>query len=701
MQINQPATKILTIGSVILLFFHGVNAPYWINAFLTVFLLIIGGREYGRKLLPNKNRVIQTIWGGITGIAIITLIRGAIFYIGGNANDWGQTLPTIITGIMSAIGLMFFPGQNQKSKKEIRDHQPIIIKVLGIIFPIISILIFCAITYLAYKSGTTESIRTPWPLMPEWTLPLIALQWMLLLAGTWLYKHPAINGIQLGATIGSITTLTPLLYRIGYGFDGFLHIAGERILLQTGTLSPKPMYYMGQYLFTTWLAPLFEIDISIIDRWLVPIASAILIPLALIAIINTSKNRTSTILASAVLIPLSAFVTTTPHGFAMILAISAIILAIGIPQKTIHPALPIILASWCVLTHPLVGLPILGTIIAITLADWKGMVGKILSIIIAILAGLSIPVVFGLSAMIGASGGVEFDLSAILNISAWKPLLESWLPWVQNRYALWPETSVWIEKLLPIAILLLALRGRLESLLTRQKTGPWLTASITTWLAACTLSIAGDFGFLIDYERGNYTQRLFVIALLLLLPLAIPELSRRFEAMKNGSRFSLVAVIVTIGITGSAISYAALPRHDAVTASRGWSVGLSDIEAVHYIDEDANKQNYTVLANQSVSAAAIRSFGFKRYNQDIFYYPIPTGGKLYEIFLEASYEDPSRKLMQKAGELGGSDIVYFVVNDYWWKADELIEKARLTADRVYDIGDGKVTVFRYDVESGE
>ena len=31
---------------------------------------------------------------------------------------------------------------------------------------------------------------------------------------------------------------------------------------------------------------------------------------------------------------------------------------------------------------------------------------------------------------------------------------------------------------------------------------------------------------------------------------------------------------------------------------------------------------------------AVREFGFKRYVDDVFYYPIPTGGPLYEQFLQ-------------------------------------------------------------------
>ena len=96
----------------------------------------------------------------------------------------------------------------------------------------------------------------------------------------------------------------------------------------------------------------------------------------------------------------------------------------------------------------------------------------------------------------------------------------------------------------------------------------------------------------------------------------------------------MLAFVVAIG---TALSYNALPRHDALVTGRGWSTGAADQEAVKLIEYDADGKPYTVLANQSVSAAAVDLLGFKRYSTtndgDVFFYPIPTGGPLYETFL--------------------------------------------------------------------
>ena len=59
--------------------------------------------------------------------------------------------------------------------------------------------------------------------------------------------------------------------------------------------------------------------------------------------------------------------------------------------------------------------------------------------------------------------------------------------------------------------------------------------------------------------------------------------------------------------------YLSYPRFDHYHNSRGFSVGRADINAVRWINDHAENDDYIVLANQQVSAAAIREFGFKKY----------------------------------------------------------------------------------------
>lgn len=670
-----------------------------ITTFLTLFAVATLGYFLGPNLLSDRSRILTTIWGTLGIIMLFILIRSLWFYAGGLLDSWGDIWTLAITILLSSVWIFFNRKKSESSPSTPYSLLPTPQLIFSIISITLSLAAFLLIAWSAFKAGTTESIRTPWPLMPEWTLPMIGLIWALTLAMAWRLKNTFTTAIQLTCVLGSTFLIAPLLYKIGYGFDGFLHVAGERILSETGTLMPKPPYYMGQYNFVTWFSKLFELNIADVDRWLVPLSAAILIPLAAYLVFQKDK---AAMIAGCILVPISAFVATTPHGCATLLGIVALILTINRIDNGINAALPLLFAAAAAITHPLVGLPVLSAVVMSTIysSSLKTKLRIPLTYAFAVITGISVPLVFGLASVIGSGAGVSFDLGKLFELSAWSGIIASWIPWVTNRFVIWPEASVWITKLLPIMTIVFA------CLSLRRTTGdprlanlPWLIASLSAFLASVMLRLVGDFDFLIDYERGNYAERLALVAWILLLPPAIPSLGRALDKAAHAAYPSAVAILLAVGLLGAGASYAALPRHDAATASRGWSVGIQDIEAVRLIDEDSEGRDYTVLANQSVSAAAVREYGFKRYHDDIFFYPIPTGGELYEIFLIASYEEPDQETMALAGKLGGSDLVYFVVNDYWWKAEELIEKAKRTANREFIIQDGKVHVFRYDLLS--
>ncbi len=672
-----------------------LGLPHPAMAFFSLFAVLACGYLGGKRLFPESPTGIATVWGTISSVALLMLLRGAWFYLGERLDGWSDlwTTTSLIVIVMGFLLVSTIFDGNSHTRHHTERRPELLAQVLEFLLLIVSIAGFLLVARAALRNGTDLSIRTPWPLMPWWTLPVIGTLWSLTLVSAWNSGRAAVVALHAACAIGATAVLTPLLYVIGYGFDGFLHVAGETVLAQTGTLLPKPPYYMGQYVFVTWIAGLFDLSIAVVDRWLVPAAAMILIPAAGAMI---SKKRQSTILAAFVLIPLSAFIATTPHGFATVLAVAALILMVGANT----PITAILVALWATLTHPLVGLPVLIAIIAAMFWRETWMKWSI-SLPLAILAGMSVPLVFGLASSAGSSTGVEFNLGHLFDGNTWSSIISGLLPWVPNRFALWPQAAGWIAQLLPWVVVVMAGMGMLNRH-ERDEAMPrpyaWPIASLSTFIAALILKVAGDFGFLIDYERGNYADRLFMVAWILLLPIALPEFARRLEIARRARIIPKIAVIVVIGFLGAGVSYAALPRHDALITGRGWSVGRADIEAVKLIDQDAAGEPYTVLANQSVSAAAVKTFGFKRYHGDVFFYPIPTGGPLYDVFLHASYENPSRETMQDAARLGGSSLVYFVVNDYWWDFGKLTERASSSTNRVFEIQNGKVKVFKYDLQ---
>ena len=213
-----------------------------------------------------------------------------------------------------------------------------------------------------------------------------------------------------------------------------------------------------------------------------------------------------------------------------------------------------------------------------------------------------------------------------------------------------------------------------------------------------------SFAFLIDYERSDYSNRMLITATFFLLPFIIFTIYKFLYRLRDQNTFikSAFSVFAILLITVSL--YASYPRLDSYHNSHGYAVSQNDVDAVRWIEETA-ENNYIVLANQQVSAAALREFGFKKYytsksaisspQSQIFYYPIPTGGQLYQYYLDMVYEKPTRATMLSAMDLTGVNEAYFVLNKYWWASPKIVNEAKLEAGSWQEIDNGEIYIFKY------
>ena len=120
--------------------------------------------------------------------------------------------------------------------------------------------------------------------------------------------------------------------------------------------------------------------------------------------------------------------------------------------------------------------------------------------------------------------------------------------------------------------------------------------------------------------------------------------------------------------------------------------------AVQSIDRQTNKP-YIVLANQQTSVASLKELGFNHYfknkDESIFFYPIPTGGKLYKYYLEMVNDSPNKKTIDLAMDLVGVKESYFVVSKYWWLSGRIISEAKLQADSYWEVENGDIYIFKF------
>lgn len=675
--------------------------------FTMLFAVLFHAQILGKRLLPALHWLPATALGLIGFFSLQSLGQTAWFYagspLGAISDTWTMTGAMLFCALVPWLGKERDPITPERGAPWTMRRT-----LLALSIGVASLSAWSYVLLAASRVATSDSIRTPWPLLPSGILLAIALVWLAAILMSWLVSSTALSATFCGLALSATTLIVPLLYRIGFGFDGFLHIATEKLILASGTLTPKPFYYIGQYVFTTWISRVGEIPIERVDRWLIPVATAILIPFTLY--ISRKKEDPNTLLFGLFLLPLSAFIATTPQSFAYLLGLAALILARSADDGTVHPLAPLLLGTWSAIVHPLAGIPILILVCAvIVLRPFRNralrVVSRATSILFAILSAISVPILFLLLSLTGKTQ-VTFNTTNLFTAQPWMGLLDHLLPLPINAFVVWPGWTSLIIHALPA----LLIAANIAAIVRAKRSDKWqpsifLATSLLLFLTGAALKTVGDFAFLIDYERGNYANRLNLIALLCLIPSTLPVIARLTDNTRRSQPLLGAAFTTACLMLAAAVSYDALPRNDALITGHGWSVGQSDIEAVRAIERDSAGRIYTVLANQSVSAAAVSQLGFKRYNGDVFFYPIPTGGDLYDVFLRMTYGDPSRDTAQDAAQLGGSDVVYVVLNDYWWNAANLSESLSAITDNEWSFGEPdtgigrSVKVYKFDFKT--
>lgn len=674
---------------------------------LVLFAILYQGYLFGKARFPAVTRVVSLPLGAVCFIAVQSILQTGWYYLGWPLS-WKSDVATLLIAsvcISFAAWRSTIHGHSSSLPAPTSPvSHPHFLPAIPLLATAVSALGFIVIG--ALLAATTESIRTPWPLLAPYTLLAIAVLWLTLVLSIALVRRLSILCIHAVLAIAGTTFIAPILYRVGFGFDGFLHVASERILLLTGTLSPKPLSYIGQYVFTTWLSRMTDLPIASIDRWLVPVAATIIIPLCLYVVLRTREHDDPSVIPHPsflvlALLPLAAFVATTPQSFSYVLALSALIL---LGHESIrqhfahghrHPLPALILATWAAAVHPLAGIPVILLVLAASFRQ------RIISWVLVILAAISVPLLFVVIGQHGATA-ISWDLSLLTSPSLWLDRLAGFAPWIGNHFVLWPAWASLAEKAVPVVLLVLSFFAikQKSDYRGRPYIPQLIVAAILLWIAATALKAAGDFAFLIDYERGNYADRLNMLAIFCLIPPASVGIERLTSSLKRAGILPRIALAGFMIFMATGLAYDALPRNDALVVGHGWSVSSQDIEAARSIDQDAYGRRYTVLADQSVSAAAVQQFGFRRYTaNNVFYYPIPTGGPLYQVYLDVTYKQPTRDTVHDAAMLGESDLVYVVLNNYWWNAEAVSEELKHIADKSWEIDGGKVRIYKFDFKT--
>ncbi|MFH1427103.1 MAG: hypothetical protein ABIG60_01065 [Patescibacteria group bacterium] len=584
----------------------------------------------------------------------------------------------------------------KKETKQIVSRLPNISLVLGYF------LLFILNFYLLYKSQTTEAIISPWQVIPNYFFLAYALATAFLLII--LIKKIKFSLLLISLHYFLSFSIALFIYKIGYGFDPFIHQATVDLIAKTGEVLPKPFYYLGQYSLIVILHKITSLSLIWLDKLLVPVLASVFLPLVLFNFLKKWFKDTKSlliILLTLLILPFTPFILTTPQNLSYLFLILTVFCGLTCLSK-VELTITYLFAFTTLAIHPIAGIPALLFSLAITVyhSD-KNKLKKYLYLLIYFFTIFSLPLAFYFINL----SQVKSDNTLNLEPGAAKKIL---IPNEENIilnfiYLYGFNIKTLISFLIIIGIII-AFRYRKNCKIFFINLGLALSL-IVSYFITKKLS----FDFLIYYERNNFSERILLIAIIFLLPFIIITLysliNKIFKqpAIIKIIWFSLVIILITTSL------YFSYPRFDRYYNSRGYSTSSYDIEAVHWIDTNANS-DYIVLANQQVSAAALKEFGFKKYYSypllnkergargEVFYYPIPTSSPLYQYYLDIVYEKPSRDTIKKAMDLTGVNEAYFVLNKYWWAFPKILEEAKLEADSWQKIGQGNVYIFKYSKE---
>jgi hypothetical protein len=664
------------------------------------------GWELGGVLVGSEKAVLRWWMGVWLLLCAVLIILTASYYI------WAITHTLVLVVVLLTPPLVLWATKKFTKRSLFKhahdlwhEHRHKIPRTVWIVAAMVLFILTLFFSSLAVHP-VTDAVRSVWERLPSSLFLLFALATSLIFGLLWRGRERAMSLLLLCLLLFAGLSVAAMAFPIGFGFDSFIHKAAEVHLAEFGTITPKPFYYIGQYALVLFVHHGFSIPIDSVDTFLVPVLTALLLPCAwyfAAAHITRKRSIAMLTLTGLFLLPLSQFIITTPQALANLWTLLLILASVPYLLEREHPRLRVlaITALATALIHPIAGLPAL-LYFAFLATDPSRTnprtprTNRLARIALIALACVILPLSFLINSLIsGQSLGINWSS---LNPMAWLWGLNLSI-FFENRFAPLLDLVYLVGLNAMLILVLIAIFAWWEY---RRDLSRRFRALLLMVLALTVnysiMSTFLEFTFLIDYERLNYAQRLLPLISFFLIPLVILGLAHLFVNIKGQPLILRASVLVLLVAIASSTLYMSYPRRDAYVSNRGFNVSQADIDTVYLVESLAAGEPYIALANQTVSAAAIQEIGF-RYYEDLFFYPIPTGGELYDYFLRMN-EAPSKALAAQTLDLvpqhGDVNTLFFLVNNYWWDAPRIIETAKTSADDWRSLGNGQVYLFRYD-----
>lgn len=633
-----------------------------------------------KKILLNLEE------NSLIALSLLMIWGTAVYYI--YQLSW---LGVLISLFLSILSFYFL---RKKTIDKNKENRPLEKSWLFVWWPIIIYLFLnISLFWILIKNSSSEALISPWTSVPKiFFLILLASNfWLFYVLGKNIKKSFKLNLLRLHYFL--TFSIAVIVYKIGYGFDPFIHQATIELIDQKGAVLPKPFYYLGQYSLITIVHKLSGISIYILNKFLVPALASIFLPGALYRFLNEhgSSKRSFLSILSLLALPSSLFILSTPQNLSYLWLLLLVIYSFTNASLALKTSLA--LATACI--HPVSGLPALFFLVWLQLLKHKdrlkSLLKKAINPLMWLLSALSLPIAFAFISgqsikQISFSFGHLENIFNLANIP-------------QNKDNLILNFLYLLADNWPIIFISLSIFGISVWLREKKEEAVLLVKMASALLTAFILTSFLSFNFLINYERGDYSERLPILMALFMLPAIIIAVNNLVDKTWRNNRNQIISSWILASVLITSSLYLSYPRIDAYNNSKGFSVSRQDIEAVRSISSQT-KNKYVVLANQQTSVAALKELGFDNYfnngDEQIFFYPIPTGGKLYQYYLKMVDEKPRQETMHEAMDLAGVKESYFVINKYWTFSNRIIAEAKLQSDKFWNIEGGSIYIFKYE-----
>ncbi|MBN1778714.1 MAG: hypothetical protein JW816_00625 [Candidatus Buchananbacteria bacterium] len=635
----------------------------------------------------------QTGWQFFFGFLIITSLT--IIYAGSLIYFYQFTNVAFLFFIIALPAILFIPYYRSSiveklnlkkilleyfdrfvSRKEAKINLALVIVYLATVLTGFNLL---------FNSQTNLAIQSPFQVIPTGFIVLYLLASLILVTYILIAKR---NKLPLALIIIHTffsATIATIVYKLGFGFEPFVHQTAEKIIATTGSLEPKTFLNIGQYAIVSFINKLTGINVNSIDKWLLPIFAAITLPTAIYYTFSAwlKKNYALLLALTFLIIPFSGLTLTTPQNLAMVFFVITIFLSLAFLQGQIKfwPLGLLTLAT--IFIQPFVGITLAVT--ACLILIFKKMHGSYKNQIwiyffTAIIFACILPLFLAFNGLTLKSGPLNINLTGVSLFH----FVNKFDLFLNLTYLIGFNLAVFAAVFIFSGLYFVAKNKILKN------HAPYIAAALVMLL---------DF-YLVKYffnpAQSINLNQILILIFYTLSPLFLIGFYQMIKGLAQRDIFSKIFLVIGIGGLVTISLYLSYPQTNQYQPTNTFSLSASDIKAVKLIEQTA-QPDHLVLANQSVAAAAIKEFGFKKYYSNQYFYSLPNNSadSFYNSYLEILNQSNEIETIAKVINQSKVDEVYFVLNRYLSDNKKIAERLNLTADQIYDIDNGNVLIFKY------